>query len=701
MDAAASIKQRFPPEDQSVVGHLGQFVLSLSQAFSKTGYYRPGQPTPAARQRLYQEWSQLDKKDREVSLIIDPREKGEGLLIYGILSEGTPLKAIFSEEMGAPFVPKFRDYFDSRRLVGFSLKPEITFEEFSSFIEIMSEPPLPTADRERAIAEMTEKWIAGQIVHASIVHLESFFAVSPDFNWLTRILLARLQEELRMIPLHKQLSETEKERCRVRVFQTVLRPLTHTAVLKEILMQCGSVPFPVGTGKVRLEAEICSALYPAQQYRLLSACADDLQRLAPWGTRGSMPAEKESAYQQTVFIIRQLVPQFVPVKIEEGTEALLETLIQEGIVAESELSASLIQRIDLVRKANRYRKNPEETWERLDAGDAAADHDRVALLPVLLAQNDFQLFGTLLAQMRIRFQKTGGSDAAFYDTACRVELREALLSKLADRRLDNRKELLPIVEPFARLLVQDMLPRCADEDIWLRRNLCRLLSTVGPAIIPDLIAIARESKQDWQFIRNIVMILGDIGLPDEAALQFLRRCQTNPNRQVQEEVIESYGKIRGTAVESFLWQVLKEKDLPLRRRAVLAFGRFNPVPKRALAFFLETVRKRRKKDAPEDEQVEVNCCVAIEAMAAFDFPTAQSFEPALCEAIVPEKRLLGFIGESYHEKGYEVRKAMGRLLGVIGTKNAQPALTLLLADKALLPQDREMMKQALQKIERI
>ncbi len=693
MDAALNIKLRFPLEDQPIVGYLAQFTLSFVQALLKTGYYQPGHTGSAvAKQRLYQEWAQLDKKDREVSFMIQDQKEEAGILIYGILSDVTPLKKLFSPEMADLFIPKFCDYFDRRHLVSFTLKPDITFEEFEGFIDLMSAPSTAVEMRQ-AITEMTENLVRRRIVHVSTVYAEELCAQQRSLHWMTQVVLTRLNKDLRMIPLYKHFTEEQRTQVKTRIFQDILRPLSNVTVLKEVLVNGDLISPAEETERIDMEAEFSRGLHPDQIWKVLSECANDLQKISPRAHPEINEEETPSRYRRLVFVVKQLAAHLSLAKIEEGSEVLMETLIREEIVRLEELPEPLIKRIRMKRIADRYLEDKQAAWNLLcEGGDEARRQEMIQILPLLLARNDFQSFGELLDRLQATFTKTTRSDAEFYSEIGIEGMRERMVSKLQDRQLANRKALLLMVEPLAPHLVQSLLPLCAHDDIWLRRNICRIFSKIGQGIIPGLIALAREPKQSWQVIRNVVMVLGDIGSTEESALQLLRRCQQHPHPHVREEVIASYGKIRGKQVEGFLLQELENKDMGLRCRVVHALGNFNPVSERYASFLKETVRKKRKSEAQSDERVEVNSCLAIESIAAF--------EPILCHALTPEKsHLLGLIGEKHHEKEYEARKAICRLLGVIGTKMSLPVLTLLLAERPWLPEDKEMVKQALQKIE--
>ncbi len=693
---------KFLPEDQRLVEPLAAFILSFVQALLKTGYYQADHPgSTAAKRGLYQEWVRLGQADREISFVVADQEEGTEILIYGILLEVTPLKKLFSPNMAELFLPKLRQYFERRHLMSFTLKPGITLEEFEGFVDIMTELPT-SSDMQQTIAEMTEKLVSRRIVHVSAVYLEEVLLGERSLHWMTRIVLTRLNKDLRMIPLYRHLTQGQMVEVKVRVFREILRPLSSPVVLKEVLIHCDLILLPDSMDPMDISEELTRHLSVDYVWGVLLECTRDLKAVSP-RLHPDIAEEASALYQRLLVVIKKLVPNLLD-EAREGSEEAIEILLQEGAVTLDVLPEKLIGHLMMKRKMEDYLQHKERYWDLLCEGDRKGEVQSLsAILVLLLRRDNFVAFGELLGQFHGVFRKRVVSDPAVSFTSMPeiAGVREMIVSKLQARRLVRRKELFAVLEPLADSLYEYLIPLCAHEDLWLRRNICRILARVGESVIPGLLALAREPKQGWQVVRNVVMILGDIGSVSDPALSFLRRCQQHPQMRVREEVISSYGKMRGEKVEMFLLQELENPDLALRGRAVLALSHSNPVPGRYLAFLRDTLRKKKKNELEAEESLQVNCCLAIESIATFNPQVAQSFEPILYDVLTKGKSFLfGLVGEKYHEKGYEVRKAICRLLGVIGDKRALPLLAALLEEKPWLPEDKTLLQQAIQRIER-
>ncbi len=699
MDANANIKLRFPPEDQPIVGYLAKFTLSFVQALLKTGYYQPGHPgSNQAKQALYQEWAQLDQKDREISFAVHDQGENMGIFVYGILSEMAPLKKLFSPEMGELFIPKFHDYFDRRRLASFTLKPGITFQEFEGFIDIMSELPA-SFDINAIIAEMTEKLVSRQIVHVSVVYAEEMLADRLALHWTTRLVLTRLSKDLRMIPLYKHLTQEQIMAVKMRVFQDILRPLSETTVLEEVLIHCDMISLPEGSDPIDIETEFAKGLSQSQLWEVLSKCVDNLK------TAPREPSEEEAAsgfhlYPRLLHVIKKIVPYLALDQVKEGSEYQIETLLIEKIITPEELPERVIHWIEIKKKTDQFLQTPQTFWDRLQEGwPTGQGHEWAEILTELLKRDAFEAFGELFDRLYQAWRRTSGSNDGFYQEVRVNDFQDRLLAKIQDRHLAKRRELFSVLEQLALPLAPSLLPLCVHPDMLLRRNICRVLSSIGEDVVPMLLSWAMEQKQDWCTVRNVVMMLGDAGFAGEPVFHFLRRCQQHPNTRVREEVLASYGKIGGEQAETFLVKALETPEPALRSRAVLALGKLGVFHEPYLTFLRDALRKKKKDEPETDEKVQVSCCLAIESMIPSAPETAQSFEEILCAALTKEKTaLLGLMGQKYQEKMYEVKKAICRLLGEMGTPKAVPVIESLLTEKAWFPTDREMMRQVLQKI---
>ncbi len=687
MELPFDIKKQFPVEDQPIAGHLGKFIIAFFQALLKIGHFQSGDAKAAtAKQALFQEWRYLAERDREVSFIIQNHENTSVVLIYGALSEITPLEKLFSPDMAELFTPKVFDFFNRRYLAGFTLKPGMTLEEFDRFIEIMQDTLNPS-DIDQEIQTITERLVRQQIIHASIVYEKELFVGKESLHFMTQMMLTRLQKELRTIPLHAQLTEDQKIEQKEHVFLDMLVSLSDTAILKEILMHGSEIELSGWGVPIDVEWEVSNGVGKDLLWKFLLEYAVALKE--------NIPAKD---HDRLIAIIKKIVLNLSLDKMKDASEEILEALLHEKTITLLEIPEPILDRVYLIRKTHTYLQDKARYWEGIQGGDSEKFNELTLILPILLKRNEFLLFGELLDQMRLVWK---GKASDFLAQVGIPSMQETILSKVSNRDIPTRKELFVILEPLSLFFCKSLLPFCTDEDIFLRRNICKVLAATGKDGLPELLAYANDPTRNWYTLRNVTMILGDIGLSEEPVLLFLKRCQRHPNLRVREEVMTSYGKMKGSQVEKLLLKELENPDIAFRSRAVAALGNFDPMSEQVRIFIEEALKKKRTNESETDNQIQLACCLALETIAHLNLASAEHFEPILCNALTPDKPgMFGLVREKHHEKGYEIKKAICRLLGEIGTKSAFPLVGRLITEKYWHPEDRAFMQQILQKIER-
>jgi hypothetical protein len=704
METVFDIKQKFPPVDQPITGHLGKFVIAFVQALLKIGHFQSSDAkATAAKAALFSEWQYLVPRDREVSFIVRHQEGQQPrIFVYGILSEIAPLANLFSPDMADLFTPKFVDFFMRHYLSGVTLKPKITLKEIEGFIEIIREP-INAADMEQGILDVTAKLVRDQIVHATLIYEKEMPEERRSLHFMAQMGLIRLDKELRMIPLYPHLTHEEKIALKVRVFHDLLIPLSDVAVLKEILVRCDSI-IPSGwEDRLEMEREIGKAVGNPLLWKFLSESAETLKAV-PSEHGPSLSESDRLAYDRLIFIVRKIVSNLSLAQMEDGSEEALERLLQEKVISLMEIPDSVLERLYLMKKVNDYFQNKTRYWEENQAKwDAREQNPLIPILPVLLKRNEFESFGELIAHIKKTWSGTAGGDSDFMVQIGMEAMQEAVLSKLRDRQIENRKELFVVLEDnlVSIFFRQSLLPLCADDDILLRRHVCSIIACGGELAASDLLAYGKDPVRNWQSLRNVVMMLGDIGSSSEMVMAFLKRCHRHPNTRVREEVVISLGKIKGPEAEKILLKELDNPDKTHLADLILTLGDFDPVNPRTLMLLQETLKKKRKNDAEPDTLLQVHCCLAAEAIARVNPSSVESLVPILCDAITPDKPgFFGIVMEKHHEKAYEVKRAICHLLGEIGTKEAFPLVGRLITEKYWHHEDNAAMHLALQKIER-
>lgn len=180
-------------------------------------------------------------------------------------------------------------------------------------------------------------------------------------------------------------------------------------------------------------------------------------------------------------------------------------------------------------------------------------------IPNLISQNDFTSLHAVLLGLE--------SISATTQTEWKDHLQEILQSVdfgyVGDLYLsgeieaDDAEKIEDLLVRFAGMAAQPLLDRLLLEpEAVKRRPLIRLLTTLGPAIVPDI--ISRLSHPKWYFVRNLCVILGDIG--DRRAVEGLLQATSHADYRVKREAILAVGKLAAPEAVPGLGKILAEES---------------------------------------------------------------------------------------------------------------------------------------------
>jgi hypothetical protein len=139
------IPEDLPPEEvdrlQKLQAKLTNFLLHLIQAFLRTGYYTAEHPESArAKEGLFQQFKTLFGAEEELTFLVREDQERKEILVEALLPEAQRLSRMMMKGMGELYVPKFAHYLERKDLISLTLKSRMTQLEFTSFIDIMSDP---------------------------------------------------------------------------------------------------------------------------------------------------------------------------------------------------------------------------------------------------------------------------------------------------------------------------------------------------------------------------------------------------------------------------------------------------------------------------------------------------------------------------------------------------------------------------------
>jgi HEAT repeat protein len=122
---------------------------------------------------------------------------------------------------------------------------------------------------------------------------------------------------------------------------------------------------------------------------------------------------------------------------------------------------------------------------------------------------------------------------------------------------DDTGMIVDLLKKFGAVAATPLLDRLLLEpEAFRRRALIKLLTTLGPPVVPE--AQSRLSHPKWYFVRNLCLILGNIG--DRRAMGDLLNAASHADHRVKREAIVAIGKLASPEAVPGLGKILVEES---------------------------------------------------------------------------------------------------------------------------------------------
>ncbi len=659
MATEAPVKPNVPAdeEEKRLRVHLSQFLVDLVKAMTKTANYHPEHPqVHQARGGLHNQLRGLLKDRHELAFLRapSPADKLE-LVLEGVLAEPMNLSALMNIGPGARFFPKFYEYFGRQALHSLAIKAGMAVAEFDALMEVLAR------DAEAAEGDgktkLDELLFEQKVYHLSTVFAEELVAPERRLDWRIRLALSRLKKDLRLLPLSQEGGK--------QIVEDVVRPLRRPDLLAALLLNCDVVAVdPALLGGAPLPQQIL-AVTPAA---LLAPTLGESTRMVAGLAQAAGGLDRVPAAPRLRHLLVDLANRAYAAGGDAGFEALM-GLFRAKLLGPTDLSPAL-REFGMV--------------QRLVQGLAADQTAALNQLRGSLAQPGgpaAELLGPLVVELLRRGQyplacealrlAPGGDGAAARarEVLARPAVMRPLLDKFAAGPKEVRQhlaELLGLIGPPAAEPLIELFGHT--QDLGVRRAACDAVARLGPAAIHPLLRRLERPDVPWYTIRNVLMVLGEIG---QAAPLDFRAYLRHEQHQVREEAAAALARIPIPEAEPLLLNALGDPHPAVRARAVAGLGARRTKQIRAIHFMVEAIRHKGIKETEEDEAVQLQVCAAFQQLGNIRYGGEGQIETVLAQALGgPEGKrgLLGVFGAGGgRSKSPAVRAAIIETLGAIGT----------------------------------
>lgn len=651
---------------------LADFILSLIQAFLKTGYYRSDHPeAQRAKAGLYEALKTFLGGKREISFI----SSGEGgkpeLFIGGIFDEPMTASGIMMKGMAEMFIPKFTEYFERKHLSSFSMKSAISEAEFEKFIEIMTESPL--YDRETDVQEkLTLDLIKQEVLMVSTVFNVDLVGKARKLPWRVELSISRLKRDLNLVPLYKNISEDKKEDIRKMVFEDIVRPLKSSRLAKELLenldlISSDLIGFAVDDFETKIIDHLDEKLLPVVAKGIL----DDVFRMSKAFDK-LQEAELLVRLGYLKGIAKKVGKKLLALDITD--EDLFFDFVKCGVLALEEVQSSVRGSIASRMSLDKFLSSPQEFYDEInETTDKEELKEKFTLLfgflPALFAEGRYAEIRHIHALVREK-----GMDFRIHDDTGLVED----ISKEANKRVETAgkeevTEMLGVLSLIGRTGVFALVDMLDNVNRFGRRSAIEILKQKGPAVIPFVLS-GIDKKPGWYYLRNALTLLSVEGADSPEIEEVFKNNLGHSEPNVRKEAVRGLAIIMGEKAEELLIPMLKDENADVRRRVISSLAAIGCVSPEAIEFFLNVLKNWTAADDATLDTV-------LNALAETSIPRGREdqLEDALM-GMLKDSSVLGFMKR---KSGQDLKVKQGAIkaLGAVGTSRSVKTLKKCASDR--------------------
>jgi len=670
---------------------VSEFVVSFVKALSLSGQYTPDHPeVKRSVAALYQQFLAVLRGKTELTFLTRIGGDSKDVILDGIFAEATPLTTFMAQGTGDLFLPKLHEYFDRRHLLSWSIKANISPEEFEGFIAILSAFAAPAGDRGTDVSAETARALAARgIAHVSLVFMDELVGRDRRLPWRVEMALTRLRKDLRMIPLYRKSDAAELHRAKAQVIEDIIRPVRRPDLLKAVLLNCDLIAKDLSAaGENTIELQLIERLPLGMVCPTALEFAKDLAGI---GSTDRTPQQERARN-----LLKPLVARLHDHSTPEGDRALSYLFDQKLLLLE-ELPPWLQEAIAAKRFVDVYLANEPQHLERLRGmtEDPTGAAPYIRAVPELLRREKYQSALTILRGVESWSATDFSSAAAFKSllesvraAVAESDLVSALIERFRGGSTGVRQKVVEVLAALGRVGLPPLIDLLArSDDAELRRCLVAALAQIGAGALWAIRVALERPGLPARMVRDLMGVLAQIkGLEAGNTVQ---RFLHHSDATVREEAVAALARISGRQGEAELMAALKDPAPAVRRRALISLGSIGSSNPRVVDFLCEVVRKRHKGEPEEDDQLQIQACQALAEVGRTVASLIPGIESTLIQALVVDggKGFFGRWGGSAG-KSDAVRGAICSTLGQIGGPEAAASLGRMLGEKSVLVRDR-------------
>jgi len=605
-------KKDLSPEERKRVKPVGEFIMDLTRAMLRSGYYSPDHPgSRQAKQGLYNRFQNILEASNEILIAKRETREKRDFCIMNILDEPIGIKLLVGAGRAELFEPKLRDYFSRKGLISFAIKRKITPDHFNRFIDIMCDPRTDDLEKHQIGDLLTRQLVENGITEISTTFIEDKLFFKEKLPWRVEMAMHRLAKDLKVLPQFIGASDETLKSMKVEIIKDILRPLKHPDLLKELIIHCYVIIENVK--HLDLE-EIEQTLVDAFPLPFLHATSlslfKDIEKYKDEVNKYLNDPDIAKRYNSMKRILKLIAGRM----IHENTprvQNFLEQLYFSKLLTYEELPSSVKYQIDTTLMVEDLKANTAYYEQSITRASSAELGEVLVkwfhrVVPKLVANKDWPLLLNLLSAAGIAdaktsiFPRTNSSFNPFITVFSELtdELAAAYNSRDNTRRQVVEEILLKLdtigIDIFGKVLSQS-------ETQIVRKSAIAALGKKGGMALKWARQILDDPEIAWHLHRNALLIINKARSTEEKDIGRILKFVKHSNPRVREEALRSLTELAPVRSEQFIVDAVEDENERVRLRALYALSNLSSISEKSLSKLLDII----SADLPDDKALAI------------------------------------------------------------------------------------------------
>jgi HEAT repeat protein len=684
-------------EERKKVKPSGEFLMDLTKAMLRSGYYSADHPgSEGAKQGLYEKFQNCLGESRQVEITKQETREKVDILITGILEEPVNARTLVGTGMAELFLPKLTEYFKRKALVSFAIKNDITLQHFESFVDIMSDPKADSGEGTKIGQLLSTALVEHGITEISTVFMDDLIMLELNLPWRVEMAIQRLAKDLKMLPMFQSGSDENIRTLKLQIIQDIIRPLRHPEFLKDLVINCYIIAKHVdGIEKEDIEQVIIESfpldtLLPTSQF--IFAELNDLREKHAQDLDNPTVVRRVDGVKRILkWVVRRLVMSDV-----SGAQSFLEELYLNEVLSFEELPPDvqyLVNTLVMTRDAQAHLSAYVRRLLNAEKTDDAVVLVKFCrrIFPTLFEDNDWKI-ALLLTRAADRAGKENGAfkkDSSLSPTPQRFiykNLTEDLVTAYETAEDAQRKiidEIAGLLGPQGIEILGKVLSEC--EDRQARKFATDALIQQGEMARIWVLKALGNPDQPWYLLRNTLMILRFVG-KGEKGIERARQFISHEHPRVRDEALHTFLALKAPDAEQIVVDAIEDPDDKVQWRATSALAELAPLSEASVAKITRII----KTEIPEDDEAAAQhsrkvCNIIRTLGTVINIKNIQAVEESLLEIAKmingQKKGILKRLKKSASPHQTAILSAAIATLGKIGTVNSEAFLKKIAGSK--------------------